>query len=716
MRHGRLLHIFLLVFAIATNDAVAQFYAVELRALSRSGAQIGTTFDLAVTAGDQLDEIDSLHFSHAGITAELKSLDPLPFSEERQPHYGQFTVSVSADVPAGRYEVRTGGRHGVSNPRAFLVSRLANETPSTISHDAKAPTPLALDTLLHAKATAANVDYFGLTIEDGQSVQIELLAQRVDSRMIGQLTLYDSSGHRLAVSRGADDVDPVMFRAQLPAGDYLLAVHDFTFRGGDEFHYQVVALDPEGDVASTSFVEYDPSVKGQLPRDWGARAFTLLGQGPLMATNEPAQTQTIGLPIDSTYWFPTERSDSVFEFSADEGDTFAIDVVSQRVGEPTDARLIVERMERQESGPPKLHNILNIDDCQSLGDGALNLFARDPAGLFKAPATADYRLTVRDLDQGLMLSLRQRFRLRIQPPDPGFDLVAYRIYPQRDANQTKPLGSKMFRGGGEVIRVLAIRRDGWAGPIKVVAENLPAGVTASEAIIAANQNQTQLTLIASDDAAAVTSPIRLVGHSDDDSITQDVVPATITWGKGGQRDYIRSRIASSLYVSVSDKDLSPISIALGDGKVAEVKQGEAVSLPIKLTRREGGKADCVLRPRDLPAGVTAGEITISADKNEANWELKTTSAAVIGTYSLWAQVETKIKVKQNPQALERTQQYRSYLQTLHDDPAQAANLESIKSAITAADKQVEAVKAAANEQELTVFVPTSNATMRVVQP
>ena len=87
-----------------------------------------------------------------------------------------------------------------------------------------------------------------------------------------------------------------------------------------------------------------------------------------------------------------------------------------------------------------------------------------------------------------------------------------------------------------------------------------------------------------------------------------------------------------------------------------------------------------------------------------------------GTYSLWAQVETKIKVKQNPQALERAQQYRSRLQTLHDDPAQAANLESIKSAITAADKQVEAVKAAATEQELTVFVPTSNATIRVVHP
>ncbi len=240
-RRGRLLSIVLLFFIIGSSPAVAQFYPMELRALSRSGGQTGTTFDLSVTAGDKLDEVDTLYFSHPGITAELKSLDPLPFSEDRRPHYGQFTVTVSADVPPGRYEVRAGGRHGVSNPRAFLITPLANETPPTVSHDAKAPTPLAAGVLLHSKATAANVDYFGLKIDEGQSVDIELLAQRVDSRMIGQLKLYDSSGHVLAASRGADDVDPVMTRENLSAGDYLLAVHDFTFRGGDEFHYQVVA-------------------------------------------------------------------------------------------------------------------------------------------------------------------------------------------------------------------------------------------------------------------------------------------------------------------------------------------------------------------------------------------------------------------------------------------------------------------------------------------
>ena len=45
-------------------------------------------------------------------------------------------------------------------------------------------------------------------------------------------------------------------------------------------------------------------------------------------------------------------------------------------------------------------------------------------------------------------------------------------------------------------------------------------------------------------------------------------------GRGGGRDFIRSRIASSLYVAVSDLDLSPLSITLGDDKTIEVKQGQ----------------------------------------------------------------------------------------------------------------------------------------------
>ena len=148
----------------------------------------------------------------------------------------------------------------------------------------------------------------------------------------------------------------------------------------------------------------------------------------------------------------------------------------------------------------------------------------------------------------------------------------------------------------------------------------------------------------------------------------------------------------------------------------EVKQGESLSLPIKVTRQEGGKAACVVRPRDLPGGVTVAEVTVAADKSEAKWELKTTPKTAVGTYSLWGQVETKIKIRQNPQALERAQAYRAHLQKLSEDPAKADQLEAIKAAIKTADARVESAKASAKDQELTLFLPSPHVTIRVVDP
>ncbi len=681
--------------------------------MSQSGAEAGESIDLRVTSGTHLEELDSLHFSHPAIHVDPATLDPLPYTDARRPHHGHFSVTVPDSIPAGRYEVRVKGRHGISNPRAFLVTRFANAAVPSVSHDSNSPTALPPATLVHARSTAAEIDYFTLEVEAGKQLRIELVAQQVDSRMIGQLKLYDFDGRIVAASRGADDVDPVIEIDQVIAGRYVLEVHDFLYRGGEEFFYQLLARDGDQFVSP---VVGNSSVPGQLPDVWAPWAFTVSDDANLDTPTSSTEPATIDVPGRVVEWFPSDGSDSVFQFAATQGEALAIDVLSHRGGEPTDPRLIVQRIEPQQSGPPKLHDVLNIDDSQSVSDGALVLFSRDPVALFQPPATANYLVRVRDLDTGQSLSFQQRFALQVKKPDPGFDLIAYRITPHRDVNQTRPFGSKLFRGGAESIRVLVVRRDGWSGPIKVSADSLPEGVTSSDVWIAANQAQAVMTVTASEDAKSVTGPVSIVGQSVDGSVTNEVTPAVISWGKGGGRDFVRARMASNLQIAVSDKDLSPLSMTWGDGKVDEVKKGTTLTIPVKLTRREGGKTPVVLRARDLPNGVTAGDVTIAADKNEADYALNVTPGTANGTYSLWLQAETKIKIKPNPQSLERAQQYRAHLQSLHDDPAKAADLESIKAAIAEADKSVEAAKGAANDVELTVFIPTPNATIRVVDP
>ncbi len=700
-----------LLVLVVEGNCYAQFLPAELRSLSQTGAQAGSQSDLSV-AGDRLDEVRELRFSHPGITAHAKTLTKLAFSDEPVLQFGHFTVSVDTNLPTGRYEVRTVGRHGVSNPRVFLVSPLQNIAPSPVSHDVLTPTKLATGTIVHGASTAANVDFFHLSIAAKESVRIDLLAQQLDSRMLGQLRLYDPDGRELASSRGADTVDPFLVLDDLPAGDYVLAVHDLMYRGGDDYHYQLAIQQSE---SAIDFSNTTPNVPGKLPQSCLPESSTVLMVPPVnTAVQSPSSEQSIDLPHEGDWWFPANHEEHRFEFAAKQGETYALEIVSQRLGEPTDARMIVQQVETSDSNATKYKDVLTIDDSQEIGDGALTLRTRDPINRFTAPVTAKYRLVIRDLDVGESLQARQAFRLQVRHPRPNFTLVAYPVYPHKDINQSRPLGSKLFRGGTESIRVFAIRRDDWTGPINVSIQSLPAGVTCNSVTIAANQSQSLLTLLASEDAASETFDFQVIGQSSDKSMAVTAVPAAMVVARGGGRNFVLSRITTGLAAHVSADDVSPITIQLGDNSELDVKKGQSLSLPVKITRREGNAQPCVCRPRDLGPGITASEITIAGDKAEGNLDIKVDAKSVVGSYSLWLQVETKVSIRANPQSLARAEAYRDSLVKLRDVPAQMTNLEAIKAAIVEAEKRVEAEKATAKPQDLTVYLPSTTATIRVV--
>jgi hypothetical protein len=691
---------------------VGQYHAARLQYLSRSGAVVGETFDLSVH-GQRLDEVDALYFSNPAIKASVKTSDPLPFSEQRQSQFGYFSVHIPENVPPGRYEVYARGRHGLTNTRAFLISKVPNLAGVSISHDRNTPTALPKNQLVHAVSAANAIDWFTVDVDEGESLVIELLAQQLDSVMIGQLKLYDSDGQTVVASRGVDDMDPILRQDGLPAGQYLLAVHDFMYRGGAEFQYQLLFRSADTD---DSLIDQTADDVGQLPPNWLVRASTLSNVNVSNAQQNEASPLSIEVPADLTHWFGPAHTDHLYQFAGKKGQQLAIDVVSQRVAEPTDTRLMIHRIEPQATGEPTLHQLAHIDDSPNISDGIVSLASKDPITLFSVPQDATYQLSLRDLDIGTSLRTKQRYRLRIRVPNPGFDLVAFRMFPANDAGTSQPFASKLYRGGAEMIRVFALRRDGWSGPIKINVEGLPEGVTCSEAVIDDGQTRTQLTLVASDKASGRTDAVRVIGQTADATISQQAVPVMIARAKGHGRNAIRTRVTNQLPVYVSEQDVSPLTLTLGDGDIAEVKKGAALTLPIRLIRREGGTTPCLFRPKDFPRGIAAGEVTIAADASEGKIELKPNGDTKPGTYSIWLQAETKIKIRSNPQGLQRAQAYRMKLQGLHDDPAQAANLEVIKAAIAEADKRVEAAKGAANEQEITVFIPTNHATIRVVQP
>ncbi len=236
--------------AAVNNAALAQqtFPGAQLTSVYPAGGKIGSSFDVTV-AGVDLDEAVRLNFNHPGITSQLKTeaLPDLPGMAgmgkggraKRPRQQRAFTVTVANDVPTGLYDVRLVGKFGISNPRAFQISG-QNEFNSTDPNATLAQAnAVSLETTINGRSKAENSDFFKFTAKQGQRVLINCWSRRLDSRMNGSLVLLDAKGRELASSHEVNRRDP-MIDFSVPAdGDYVLRVHDFLYRGGDEYFYRV---------------------------------------------------------------------------------------------------------------------------------------------------------------------------------------------------------------------------------------------------------------------------------------------------------------------------------------------------------------------------------------------------------------------------------------------------------------------------------------------
>lgn len=630
------------VFAVLFGGSFAngQLPVIELSALSRSGGQISSEFDLRITSGKLLDDVKELMFSHPGIKADF-------ISDQ------SFRISIANDIKPGRYEVRALGRYGLSNPRSFLVTTLLNVAPDAVSHDAAKPTPIALNTIYHARSVAEQIDYYSLHLEAGDSVQVDLISQRVDSQMVGKITRLEKVDQLSQSARGTDYVDPQLTFTATHSGDYVVRVHDFVFGGGDDYFYQ---LSVQTQAAAIDLLG-TPAASGEVPQYSLPESFTLLNQpaSPSIQVDESPSPLAIVPPCILAARFDEDDDDDVYLFDAQAGETFAIELQSQRLGQPTDVRIEVERAEAQPTGEPVWQPVVSHDESQEISDVAVPVLTRDPAFNFEAPATGSYRLLVRDLDNGSSLGRTQEYRLLLRRPNPDFALLTYVPASINDPSKSQPPGTCLLRGGTQAIKVLLVRRDGWSGAVNVRVEGLPDHVNCQSVTIAANQNQVHLVLVADDLVDQWTGRIRIVGMASiepgKDDVQHDAIPATITWGRDVSHDFVRSRLCSELSIGVSTLETMPISIDFGTNELIKLKAGESAPFPVKLTRREGGKQSCVLRPRDLPPGVTVAEATIATDKDDGQMDLKVAPDAAAGIYSFWLQAETKLKLASQAQEL-----------------------------------------------------------------
>lgn len=716
-----------------------------------AGGQIGTTFELKIT-GDDLDDARELHFSHPGITARLSTANPGPGQTGPQPVYGTFKVSIAREVPPGVYEVRTLGKFGLSNPRAFAVGSLPEIMETEPNNLPKQANQVAIGTTINGTCENAGLDYFKFSAKKGQRVIIDCWAFRIDSRLDGTLTLYDGAGRELERNHNTNRRDPLIDFTVPADGEYLVSLHDHMYgyyaTPGECFYRLSIStapyLDfifPPADVPGSKrqFAIYGRNLPGGEP----ARGVTLGGKQlemltrtiPLPVENaqdliregglyvEPSESFMDGLsyrlksdtgisnPLLLTYaiapivvesepttasrpallqppceyvgqFYPRGRRAWV-SFQAKKGEVYWVEVLSQRLGLPTDPRLLVQQVKRDPKGAEKIVELLSVDDRLanservhwSLLDSVLyDLATHDPGCRFVVPEDGTYRVMVQDLarpSQDVLHAAkgdpRRVYRLAIRRPAPDFRLVAVPRPPTNlPAEQSiqATIWSPVLRPGGtELVEVFADRRDGFDSEIQVTADNLPAGVSAPPIVIAPGQASATLVLKAADNAQPGMSPLKITGKAriGQDDVMRQARYGTMIWAvQLTGVTYHRSRLTDQLWVSVMPSDPAPFSVQVDPKVRLEAPLTGTINVPVRVIRRGSFRGPLELFTYGLPP-TTNGPLhaqpkyhkpmTLPADKDTIDFTITVPNYVPPGTYSFFLSGVGTVHWSRNPAKL-----------------------------------------------------------------
>jgi hypothetical protein len=678
---------FLPAFLCLAAGAFAELPVISLNTLMPPGGKIGTEVEVTITGAD-LDEASGLLFSDPRITAKPKTDK-------------QFVVTIPSDVPVGVYDVRIAGRFGVSNPRRFVIGVLPETIEKQPNDKPEAAVELAIGSVHSGTVASAAADYFKFTARKGQRVFVECAAPEIDSRLVPVLAVSDGS-RELEVNRRGGLID---FTA--PAdGSYLVRLHDLTYAGSAEHFYRLsltsgprvdFIFPPSGPAGTKShFTLYGRGLPGgapaglatangkplekleveielpkpgrsctdglsapaaapvdgfsyrfESPQGVANPVFISFAGAPLTVEQEPKQPpappQKVEVPCEVAGQFHPARDTDAFQFDAKKGDVYSIEVFSDRLGLPTKPLLLVQR-EGADS-----QEVYAAD--ANAGGPRFNIAHNDPMTRLEVKADGSYQVKVRDLFGNTRSDPRCVYRLVIRKESPDFRLAAIPEFPPKNNDDRTATPRALVLRGGETapLRVVAFRRDGFAGEIELSGEGLPDGVTCVPAKIAAGKADALLLLTATEDATRWIGPIRIVGkaRAGDTEVARDAVAGVVAWNVADYNNVpIVSRLTQEFTMGVTNGEKAPVSIEPAEDKVWEVAAGSKLEIPLKITRRGGFTEPLKLKAYDAPAIEGLKEIDVAAGAATATVVIDLAAVKIpAGLHTIHFRAQTKGKFR-----------------------------------------------------------------------
>lgn len=696
---------------IGASLAKAQLPHPDLQTIFPQGGQAGQTVEVVI-GGAELGETTGLLFSHPGIKCEQIPTESTEFTPAGHKALN-YLISVAPDVAPGVYEVVAATRLGMTAPRAFAVSSFP-ERVHQVNHSPETAEEVPINTVINGHADAAAVDHYKVSLKQGQRVIIRCEAEIIDSRMDGTISIADSDGHEYKSDRDTSGRDPLLDFTAPRDDHYLIRVHDFTYAGGVHYPYRLIVTDaphidfidpPAGPHGSTGkFKIYGRNLPGGSPGEgirlgheelesieveiplnlgetlelqaggiypslvpgmiWrlesnGRRSNPIrigFSRFPIIKGNE-GQEQAIQIPSEIHARFDTKGDLDQYRFEAKGGQPLWIECIASRIRAGSDSALWIDHVTVDAEGIERFKEIASNDDSGG-NPGGLDFPFRtnDCSLLFTPPSDGSYRLRIHDYTGGG--GPADFYRLIIHPGAPDYDLVATAWYaaPPKATKAISRYSALIRRGGTTLLRVFAIRRNGFKNSISLSVQGLPDGIDCPPVILPAGKESATLVLYGTEEVDNWQGFVRVVGTAGD--TTRTARPGTISWSIGNRdTEFTRSRLSCQLPLSVTADEPAPLMIQPASDRY-EITLGEKLEIPFKIEKSMGLKGDLVIAVHGLPH-TKPPSVKLKQDAGEGKVEITFGSTAEFkaapGLWTFSLRGESTIKHRHNLSSVERAQ-------------------------------------------------------------
>ena len=472
-------------------------------------------------------------------------------------------VTIAPDAAPGRREIRLVAERGVSNPMPFHVGQLpevARKPMKTSTLQVLGKEYLALrkrpadeeevrittPCTMNGQVASGEVNRYRFKARKGQRLVIATAARQLIPYIADAvpgwfqpvLTLYDANGREVAFN---DDYrfmpDPTLFYEVAKDGEYVLTIADAIYRGREDFVYRITigelpfvtsifplggrmgrpvsieisgwnlqkaTLAPPAKNARPGIYRIPARSKGFISNRVAFALDTLPECFDKESNNDLSHAQKVTLPVIVNGRSDRPNDWDVFRFEGRAGQTVVAEVHARRLDSPMDSLLKLTDAKGK---------VLAFNDDHEDPAVGLNTHHADSYLRIKLPADGPYYLHLGDTAR--KGGQEYAYRLRISPPRPDF---ALRVVPSSVLVRAKSSGA---------VTVYAIRKDGFAGPIKLKLNDAPTGFTSSNLTLSPTQEKVRLTVRTTLRSTKQPLDLRVTGHAKilGRDVDHDAVPA-----------------------------------------------------------------------------------------------------------------------------------------------------------------------------------------------